>query len=127
MDAFDLPGSLAPLMAQLLEPSIGLPSVHHYIALFKEQPIGTCSLIRHGSLGVLGSTAVVSEHRGRGSATTLAVRALTEARDLGVETVMLQTAADTWLERFLRISGFERAFARTCYVRTHALSHASPG
>jgi hypothetical protein len=30
---------------------------------------------------------------------------------------MLQTTADTRLERFLRISGFERIFIRTGYLR----------
>jgi ribosomal protein S18 acetylase RimI-like enzyme len=116
MAAFNMPSSLASVMARLMEPSIGLPEVRHYLALDEDQPIGACSLLCHGSFAVLGSAGVVPERRGRGAATTLAVRALTDARERGVHTVMLQTAADTWLERFLRISGFRRAFTRSCYL-----------
>jgi hypothetical protein len=123
MAAFDLPIDFAPLMAQLIEPTVGLSTVLHYLALEEGQPVGTCSMLRHESFGVLGSTGVLTRRRGAGAATSLAVRALTDARDHGVHTVMLQTAADTWLERFLRISGFERAFTRRCYV----LPDESPG
>lgn len=117
MGAFDMPGDLAAVVVQLLEPGMALPNVHHYLALDEEeQPIGTCSLLCYESFGVLGSAGVLREHRGRGTATALAVRAATDARKLGVETLMLQTAADTPLERFLRISGFKRAFTRSCYT-----------
>ena len=116
MAAFDMPKSFAPMMAKLMKPSVGLPSVHHYLAFFEGQPIGTCSLLRHKSFGVLGSTGVVSEHRGHGAATSLAVRAATDAQECGVETLMLQTTADTPLERLLHISGFKGAFTRACYV-----------
>ncbi len=116
MAAFDMPSDFAPIMAQLLKPTVGLPRVRHYLAFKKEQPIGTCSLLCYKSFGILGSTGVASEHRGSGAATNLAIRTLTDAREMGVDTVMLQTAADTWLERFLRISGFRRAFTRSCYI-----------
>ena len=123
MRAFNLPGDFAPFMAQLLEPSVGLSSVRHYLALnHKDEPIGTCSLLFAGGFGVLGSAGVLREHRGSGAATTLAVRAATDARARGVDTLMLQTAADTWLERFLRTSGFKRAFTRSCYILDNASS-----
>jgi GNAT superfamily N-acetyltransferase len=117
MAAFNMPGDFAPVVGQLLEPGVGLPNVYHYLALDEDdRPIGTCSLLCYESFGVLGSAGVLCEHRGRGAATALAVRAATEARGLGVETLMLQTAADTPLERLLRISGFKRAFTRSCYT-----------
>jgi len=116
MAAFNMPKEFAPRMAQLMRPSVELPNVHHYLAFDEDQPIGTCSLLRHKNFGVLGSAGVVSEHRGHGAATSLAVRAATEAQQHGVDTLMLQTAADTPLERLLRISGFEGAFTRACYV-----------
>lgn len=123
MAAFSMPDEFAPLMAQLMRPSAELPNVHHYLAFDEGQPIGTCSLLRHERFGVLGSAGVVDEHRGHGAATNLAIRALADAREKGTDTVMLQTTADTWLERFLRISGFKRAFTRSCYV----LNDDSPG
>ncbi|MGD2165452.1 MAG: GNAT family N-acetyltransferase [Anaerolineae bacterium] len=116
LTSFDLPSGLAPLLAQVMEPTIGLPDVHHYLALDDGQPVGTCSLLSYKTFGILGSAGVLPEHRGHGAATNLIVRAATDARDTGVDTVMLQTAADTPLERLLRISGFRREFTRSCYV-----------
>ncbi len=121
MAAFNMPGDFAPMMAQLLEPTTGLPSVRHYLAFDDNQPIGTCSLLCHESFGVLGSAGVIPEHQGSGAATTLATRAATEALELGIDTLMLQTTADTRLERFLRISGFRRAFTRSCYILDNGL------
>ncbi|MDY7075337.1 MAG: GNAT family N-acetyltransferase [Chloroflexota bacterium] len=116
MAAFDLPSDFAPYMAQLLEPSLSLPGVRHYIALIDGQPVGTCSLIRHKNFGILGSAGVLLEHRKSGAATNLAIKAVTEAREQGIDTVMAQTMAGTWLERLLCISGFKRVFTRTCYT-----------
>jgi len=116
MTAFDEPMEYAPVMAELLAPSIGLPGVHHYIAWNDDRPVGTCSLICCGIYGVLGSAGVVNTFRGTRVATSLASKAATDARENGVTSLMLQTAADTPLERFLRISGFSRAFTRICYT-----------
>jgi hypothetical protein len=44
------------------------------------------------------------------------IQALSDAREQGLETIVLQTTAGTSLERLLRISGFARAFTRSCYV-----------
>ena len=114
--AFDMPIDLAPGMAQLLTPSIGLPGVHHYIALVDDRPVGTCSLLCHETYGVLGSAGVVRACRGTRVAASLASKAGTDARESGVTTLMLQTAAGSGLERLLRISGFRRAFTRICYT-----------
>jgi GNAT superfamily N-acetyltransferase len=116
LTAFSLPSDFAPVMAQLLQPGVELPNVRHYLALNEEQPIGTCSLLCHDNIGVLGSAGVLANHRGSGAATTLMARAAKDALALGVDTLMLQTTADTALERLLRISGFKRAFKRSCYV-----------
>lgn len=116
LSAFDLPAGFAPVMAQVMEPTVGLPDVHHYLAFDDGRAIGTCSLLRHGSFGILGSAGVLPEQRRSGAATNLTVRAMTEARDQGIDTLMLQTAADTPLERLLRISGFRREFTRSCFV-----------
>jgi len=116
LTAFDMPMVVAPLMASVLGPSLALSTVRHYLAWGQGQAIGTCSLIGWGKFGVLGSVGVVCDHRGSGAATNLVVHALTEALEQGVDTVMLQTAADTPLERLLRISGFRRVFTRSCYI-----------
>jgi hypothetical protein len=116
MTAFGLPTDLAPAMAHLLKPSAELPNVNHYLARSDSQPIGTCSLLCYEAFAVLGSVGVVQDHRRGGAATNLVVQALREAREQGIETIMLQTAAGTPLERLLRVSGFTTAFTRSCYV-----------
>lgn len=114
--AFGLPPDFAPAMAELLEPSVGLPNVSHYLASRGGQTIGTCSLLRYETFGVLGSTGVIQAQRRSGAATNLVIQALRDAREQGLETIILQTAAGTPLERFLRVSGFTTTFTRTCYV-----------
>jgi GNAT superfamily N-acetyltransferase len=111
-----MPAKVASAMLELLEPSIGLPGVHHYLALLGEQPVGTISLITHENVGILGSAAVVREWRSTGAIFKLVAQAATHARLLGIDTLILQTAAGTLLERLLRGGGFRRAFTRTCYT-----------
>jgi len=117
LTAFGMPSSFAPVLAELMEPSVGLPNGSHYVGFQDGEPVGTCSLLSHGRFGVLGSAGVLPEHRRGGAATNLAIRAVSDARAQGIETVMLQTATGTWLEHLLRISGFKPVFARKCYVR----------
>jgi ribosomal protein S18 acetylase RimI-like enzyme len=115
MKAFGMPVEFAPTMAHLLAPSIDLPEVHQYIASAGGRPAGVCSLHRHGRFAVLGSAGVLPGYRGSRVATALVVRAMEDAQKHDIDTVMLQTAANTTLERLLRINGFKRAFTRTCY------------
>jgi hypothetical protein len=134
--SFGMPGELAPLLAQVMAPSVGMQGVHHYLVLVKDQrgrdlrgneqpitgqrgrgqPIGTCSLLCWGTYGVLGSAGILPRRRGRGAGTALVVRAVTDARADRVDTLVLQTSAGTPLERLLRIVGFVRAFTRVGYT-----------
>ena len=116
MAAFEMPVEFAPYMAQFMEPWIGLPGVHHYIAFAGEEPVGTASLICHEHFGILGSCGVVPAHRRSGAATNLAIKAVVDAQNQGADTLMLQTTAGTFLERLLRTYGFKKVFTRTCYT-----------
>jgi hypothetical protein len=116
MESFDMPAEFAPLMVQMLEPSIDLLEVHQYMAFIDERPAGVCSLIRYQRYAVLGSAGVLPAYRGSRTATALTVKAMGDAQRHAVETVMLQTTANTPLERLLRINGFKRAFTRMCYT-----------
>jgi hypothetical protein len=116
MQAFDMPLDYAPAMAQLLRPSIGLPGMYHYLAFQEGAPVGTISLLCHGTVGILGSAGVVPMRRGTRIASSLGYLAREDAWAEGVETVALQTQAGTLLERFLRLVGFDRGFTRVGYV-----------
>ena len=117
LTSFEMPVEFAPVMASLLSPSLGLEDVHYYLAYAGDQPIGTCSWHRSGPIAVLGSAGVLPARRGGAAALNLGVTAITDARDVGIETMILQTIAGTTLERLLRIYGFTRAFERTGYTR----------
>jgi len=116
VEAFDMPPECAPAMAQLLEPSVGLPNVFHYLALIHGEPVGTFSLLHYGTYGVVGSAGVLPKHRRSGAATNLTVQAIREAQRLGIETLIQQTEAGRPLERLLRITGFDTIFTRTYYT-----------
>jgi len=116
MTAFEIPVDFAPLMVQLLEPSLEIPGHNHYIALVDGRPAGVCSLICYQDVAILGSGAVLPAYRRRGVASNMAIWSALEALNAGADTLMVQTAAGTALERLLRISGFENVFTRTCYT-----------
>ncbi len=116
LQAFGLPEAQAAVMARLIKPSIGLPDVYHYVAYEGGEAVGVCSLVCYGSLAIVGSMGVVPTRRGRKVFANLGYRVYRDARAQGAELALLQTTAGTLFERFLRISGFERAFVRQCYV-----------
>jgi hypothetical protein len=114
--AFDLPGSFAPFLTYLLRPSIELPGYHHYLASVNERPLGICSMIYYDSFGILGSVGVVPQNRGGRTAASLLIESIKEARDAGIDTIMLQTASNSPIVRRLRLAGFQVAFNRFCYI-----------
>jgi GNAT superfamily N-acetyltransferase len=116
--AFDMPEDYAPYMAQLLAPSIGLPGVFHYLAHIDDKPAGICTLLCYQDLAIVGSAGVLPIRRGRRVLASLAFTVHAQAQRQGIDRALLQTTAGTMFERFLRISGFKRAFTRACYTRS---------
>lgn len=114
--SFEMPVEFSPFLADLLGPSVSLPGVHHYLAWTDEEPVGTCTLICYQEYGILGSMGVLPSHRQSGAGTNLAVEAGHQAKALGIDIVVLQTAANTFLEQVLCMAGFQRAFTRICYT-----------
>jgi GNAT superfamily N-acetyltransferase len=98
-----------------MRPSISLSDIHHYIALVDDKPVGVCLWYSYTDIGCLGGTGVLPVYHGKRVATSLAVKAITEAKEQGVNTMMVQTV-NPKLERLLRMSGFKTAFTRTRYT-----------
>jgi hypothetical protein len=116
LTAFGMPSEFAPYLADLLAPSVDVPGVYHYLAWAGDEPVGTCSLICYQDYGILGSVGVLPAFRQSGAATNLAIAAGNQAKTSGVNTAILQTTADTFLEQVLRMYGFRRVFTRICYT-----------
>jgi hypothetical protein len=118
MKSFELPSELAESLVQMIEPSVGLPGVYHYLAYLDDEPVGTYSLICHNGFGILGSAGVIPNKRGKRIIFNLTVEAGRQAKENGVNTLVLQTTTGFLLERLLRIYGFKKAFSRTSYTLT---------
>lgn len=116
LTAFDMPLDYAPPLAELLTPSVGLPGVFHYLAWREDNPLGVFSLMRYQNVGIIGSAGVVPAHRRSGVVFELILQAARDAKAAGVDTLVLQTTANTPLERLLRLYGFEKVFTRTGYT-----------
>jgi hypothetical protein len=116
MTGFEVPLELASNMANLIEPSLNLPGVHHYLAYIDEQPVATFSLICYKHYGIIGSASVVPPFRRKKAVTNLTIEAVKTAQQQGVDTLTLQTTAGFLLERLLGIYGFKKIFTRVAYT-----------
>jgi hypothetical protein len=114
--AYEMSPEWVPTLINALEPSVGRPNFHHYLAFIDQEPLATITVMRHQDCAILGSAGVIPNHRGSSLIYNLAANVLLHARDEGVDTVLLQTILGPIFERFLRIIGFKLAFKRTGYV-----------
>ncbi len=114
--AYEMPSEWVPVISNSLAPSIGQPNFRHYLAFINQQPLATITVMRHQNYAIVGSAGVLPQHRGGTLIFNLAVNALSQARQEGVDTAILQTTLGPIFERFLRICGFKLAFKRTGYL-----------
>ncbi len=116
LKAFGLPEEYAAPMAEVLSPSIGLPGMFHYVAVFDGEPLGVCTLICHEELAIFGSVGIVASLRGLKVLSGLVAHAYADADAWGYKRALIQTSAGGALERFARITGLKTYFTRTCYT-----------
>lgn len=114
--AYEMPPEYTGALAALLMPSIGLPSVTHFLAFSGDRAIATLSLMRWQDYVTIGSAGVLPEYRRGLPILAMAVETLIQAQRQGVKTVVGQTVLGPLFERFLRFFGFSYAFKRVPYV-----------
>ena len=114
--AFEMAPEWAPMLATVLEPSIGAPNINHYLAYIDEKPVATATTMQYKDYVVIGSGGVLPEYRGSTLIFTVSVDALARARAKGADTILGQTTVGPAWERFLRICGFKQAFKRQGYI-----------
>lgn len=117
--AFELPAEMAPVMAALLQPSIGLPGYYHYLARVSRQAVGCCSMIDYKTYGILGSAGLISAQRGGRTVYNFVLHVAREAQARGVDCLLGQTTS-RMVARLLCLYGFKTAFTRSCYTLNEA-------
>lgn len=115
--AFDWPGALRPWLARF----VGRPGWRHYMAFDGKVPAATAALYTNGAYGYLGPAATHPDYRRRGAQSALIARRIRDARTLGCETLVTETAEDRAEHpapsyRNMRRMGFEVAYVRPNYL-----------
>jgi hypothetical protein len=115
--AYEMPPEWVPMLVTSIEPSVGQPDIYHYLAFINHEPMSTLSLMCQKDYAVIGSAGVVPQHRGSSIIYNLTANVMFgQARQKGVDTILLQTTLGPIFERFLRICGYKLAFRRTGYI-----------
>lgn len=100
---------------------IDRPGWRAYMAFDGDVPVATGALFVHGHTGWLGFAATHPDHQGRGAQSALVVTRIRAARELGCETIVVETAEDrpdrpARSFRNLTRLGFQVAYLRPNYV-----------
>lgn len=116
---FAMPDAVRPWLVA----TVGRPGWRHYLAYDDQVPVAAGSLFVMGDTGWLGFAATDPGHRGRGAQSALIARRIADARALGCQQLVVETAEDTPERRAtsfhnLRRLGFELAYVRPNYLWT---------
>lgn len=115
--AFDWPAVVHPWLARL----VGQPGWRHYMAFDGDTPVATAAMYRTGTYGYLGPAATHPDHRRRGGQSALIARRLRDARQIGCQHLITETAEDrpdrpAPSYRNMRRFGFQVAYLRPNYL-----------
>jgi hypothetical protein len=116
LKGFELPLEAAPVMADMLRPSVDLPTSFHYLARFEGHDVGTISLVKHQEYGIIGSTGILPEYRRSKVVVELFRAAYSEAQQQGIKHLFAQTEINSTAERLLLTNSFRRVFVRQGYT-----------
>ncbi|MCL4876530.1 MAG: GNAT family N-acetyltransferase [Anaerolineae bacterium] len=116
LSAFEQPVEIAPMLAELLQPSTTLPDTFHYLAQLDGENAGTVSLIRCRNYGIIGSGGIVPAHRRSKIIAALFHAAYVQAQQQGISSIFGQTQAGSYMEHLLGSNNFRRAFVRRCFM-----------
>jgi GNAT superfamily N-acetyltransferase len=87
-----------------------------YLACEGEEPVGIALAVREDDVAGIYSVATLKTHRGKGVASTLTARAVTDARRDGATLICLQTDTGSDAMRLYASMGFEPAHESSLWV-----------
>jgi GNAT superfamily N-acetyltransferase len=115
--AFEWPDELAEWIAS----PIGRKNWYHYLAFDKNVPVASAAFFHSGDYAWFDFAATYPEHRGKGAQSALLARRIEDCRELGVKTIIVETAEQTSKEespsyRNVLKAGFKEAYKRPNYI-----------
>jgi GNAT superfamily N-acetyltransferase len=90
----------------------------HYLAYVDGVPVGTCALLSSVKTGGIFSVGTIKEHRGKGIATAMTLRAIRDSFDEGNTLHTLQTEKGGHPEQIYNRIGFETDHTVAFFVKT---------
>jgi ribosomal protein S18 acetylase RimI-like enzyme len=90
----------------------------HFAAVVDGIPVSSTDLYSDGRTAQIEDVGTLPDHRGRGHASAVVMRALEEARAMGHEFIFLSADARNWPKELYRRLGFDGVGERYAYLRT---------
>ena len=117
VDSFGWPPEMTAWIACI----IGRPGWKFYMAYDNDTPVATAGMYVHDTTVWVDFAATLESHRGRGAQGLLLQRRIDDARDLGCDTVVVETAEETPEKpapsyRNMIRHGFKLAYVRPNYI-----------
>ena len=115
--AFEWPVELAEWIAS----PVGRKNWYHYLAFDKNVPVATAAFFHSGDYAWFDFTATHPEHRDKGAQSALLTKRIDDCRELGVKTIIVETAEQTSKNespsyRNVLKAGFKEAYKRPNYI-----------
>lgn len=115
--AFEWPEQLADWIAS----PIGRKNWYHYMAFEKNNPVATAAFFHSGDYAWFDFAATLPELRGKGAQSALLAKRINDCRNLGVKTIIVETAEQTSKNesesyRNVLKAGFKEAYKRPNFI-----------
>lgn len=98
--------------------TVAAADVRHFAVRVGADVVTTCDVYVDGATGQIEDVWTHPEHRGRGYARAVVVRALQAARSAGCDLVWLEADADDWPRELYRKLGFDEAALTHSFYRS---------
>jgi GNAT superfamily N-acetyltransferase len=101
--------------------TVGAPGYKTYFALDGQNPVGVAALYTNGMYASMAIAGTLPGHRGKGAQSALLARRIADAKALGCQHIMVETAEEkpdkpVISYRNMRKFGFEIAYLRPNYI-----------
>lgn len=104
------------------ESALDSPEVRLYLARIEGEPAGTALLYSHEGMGYVDLVGTLPSYRGRGIASNLVARIVTDSQTIGNRWTALEVGTDGPAQRIYERLGFRSVYQRPRYLHTFGKS-----